>query len=95
MPEEQPPLGLEAVAELGVVRHLLPLVAEASAAGTSGFQTGLGVADLCCTRHPRKPGDGRTLGAVDLELDEFVAVDAHGPGGVDLGDHSAFHSKTP
>ena len=55
----------------------------------SGFQTGLGVADAVLDAAVAQSGDRRALGAVDLELDEFVAVDPDRPGGVDLGDRAA------
>jgi hypothetical protein len=38
---------------------------------------------------PEEPDHGRPVRAVDLELDELVAVDPHRPAGVDLGDHAA------
>jgi muconate cycloisomerase len=36
-----------------------------------------------------QPGDGAAVRTVDLELDQLVAVDPHGPGGVDLGGDAA------
>ena len=39
--------------------------------------------------------DGAAVRAVDLELDELLAVDAHGPAGVDLRDHAAVELEDP
>ena len=58
-------------------------------AGRSGFHTGFGVVARCWTRQSRRPGDRAALGAVDLELDQLVAVDPHRPGRVDLRDDAA------
>ena len=47
----------------------------------------------CWTRQSPQPGDRAALGAVDLELDQLVAVDPHRPGGVDLGDDAAVAAR--
>src|SRR5690606_1400870 len=87
--EEQLPLGLEAVVEVLVVGDLLPLVAEDLGGGDVRVPHRLGGDGAVLDAAGAQAGDGGAFGAVDLELDEFVAVDAHGPGGVDLGDDAA------
>ncbi|CAK7284401.1 hypothetical protein SGPA1_30274 [Streptomyces misionensis JCM 4497] len=89
VPEEQLPLGLEAVVELPVVRHPLPLVAEALGGGEVGVPDRLGGGGAVLDAALAQPRDGRALRAVDLELHQFVAVDADRPGGVDLRDRTA------
>ena len=57
--------------------------------GRSGFQTGIGVVAAVLDAALAQAGDGAAVRAVDLELDELVAVDAHAPRRVDLGDDAA------
>jgi hypothetical protein len=40
------------------------------------------------SRTPRTPCDGAALGAVELELDQLIAVNPHAPGRVDRGDNT-------
>ncbi|CAM5581020.1 hypothetical protein STENM223S_10907 [Streptomyces tendae] len=69
--------------------HLLPLVAEDLGGGDvrvpDRLRGGRAVLDAAAPQ----ARDRGALGAVDLELHQFVAVDAHRPGGVDLGDRAA------
>ena len=89
VPQEQLPLRLEAVVELGVVRDLLPLVAEDLGGGEVGVPDRLGGGRAVLDAAVAQARDRGALGAVDLELDQLVAVDADRPGGVDLGDGAA------
>ena len=59
---------------------------KSSVAGRSGFHTGFGVVRAVLDAAVAQARDRAALGAVDLELDQLVAVDPHRPGGVDLGD---------
>src|SRR5699024_1336563 len=84
--QELLPLGLEAVLLLGVRRHLQPLVAERLGGRQVRVPHRLrGVRPLLghAVAQARDRGPVR---AVHLELHQLVPVDAHRPGGVDLGD---------
>lgn len=89
VPQEQLPLRFESVVELGVVGDLLPLVAEGVGGRDVGVPDRLGGGGPVLDTAVAQPGDSRALRPVDLELDQFVTVDTHGPGGVDLGDGTA------
>src|SRR5699024_495864 len=84
--DELLPLCLEPVVQFGVLRNFQPLVAER----LGGRQVRVphrfgGLRTLLC-HAAAQPCDGRAMRAVHLELHELVTVDAHCPGGVDLGD---------
>ncbi|CAH1690697.1 hypothetical protein CHELA40_50002 [Chelatococcus asaccharovorans] len=83
------PLGLEAIVVDLVVRHLVPLVREFHGLRLIGVPHRPRGVHAVLGEAARETGHGRAMRAVDLESDEIVALHAHGPGGVDLGDDAA------
>src|SRR4029453_6994398 len=69
-----------------VGRNFLPLAAEGFGDGQIRVPDGLGGVGALLRNALVQTGDGGTVRAVDLELNQFVAVDPNSPGGVDLAD---------
>ena len=87
--QELLPLQFETVVQIGVRGYLEPLVTKSLGDREIRIPHGFrGVCTLLGDTAPQ-PGHGRTVGSVDLELDEFVAVHPHRPGRVDLRDDAA------
>ena len=84
--EELLPLALKPLSNSSLSGTSSQSAAKSWVVGRSGFQTGFGVAARGWIAAAAQAGDGAAVGAVDLELDQLVAVDADGPGGVDLRD---------
>ena len=61
----------------------------------SGFHTGFGRGVAGLDAAVEQPGDGAAVGAVDLELDQLLAVDPDRPAGVELRDHAAVELEHP
>src|SRR5699024_10977114 len=71
-----------------VVGYGLPLVAVPGVVGEVGVPHGLRGGGAVLDTAVAQPRHGASLGAVDLELHEFVTVHTHVPGGVDLRDEA-------
>ena len=87
--DELLPLDLEAVLDGVVVRHVHPVGGVVVGVGQVGVPGRLrgGVARL--DPAAEQACDGAAVRAVDLELDELLAVDPHRPAGVELRDHAS------
>lgn len=73
------PLQLEAVIKFSVGRNFLPLAAEGFGDGQVRVPDRLGSVGALLRNALVQTGDGGTVRAVDLELNQFVAVHADGP----------------
>src|SRR5258705_6957488 len=93
--QEELPLGFEAVVKGLIIRHVLPVLAK-----VEGI-VNVRIPDRSRRIHsmlgPALPqaGDSAARRAVYLQAEEFVAVDAKRPRGVDLRDDAAVELKRP
>src|ERR1035441_9358894 len=89
MTEKHLPLHLECVVELGVVRHFGPLIAELEWVWQVGIPHGARRIDAMLNLAFAQSCNGAAFGSIDVKVEEFVAVDARYPGGVDLREDAA------
>ena len=91
--QEQLPLGFEAVVKRLIIRHVLPVLAEVE--GVFDIRVpdrSRCIHSMLCPALPQA-GDGAAQRTVHLEAEEFIAVDAKRPRGVDLRDDTAVKLK--
>ena len=93
VPEEQLPAGAIAVARRLDIRHLLPLLVEEHWLRALRVEEGLRRSDQRLHEAAVQPAYRRPSGAVDLDLQEIVALDPACPGRADLRQNAARQLK--
>src|SRR5665213_474902 len=89
MTEKHFPLHLECVVELGVIRNFGPLIAELEWIRQVGIPYGARRIDAMLNLAVAQSRNGAAFGPIHVKIEEFVAVDARYPGGVDLREDAA------
>src|SRR5271170_6906802 len=93
--QEQLPLDFEPVVEDLIVRNLLPVLPKAEGVFDVWVPDRSRRVDAMLRSTFTKAGNGAAECAVHLQAEEFIAVDAKRPGGVDLRNDTAIEFKRP
>ena len=90
VPEEHLPLHFEGVIEGAVIGDFFPLRAEVNRIGNVGIPDRLRRIDAVLGFAVTQAADGAAFSAIHLHFEKLVAIDAHGPGGIELRDDAVF-----
>src|SRR5215831_12862665 len=90
MPEKKLPLGLESVLECLVLRYLLPVAKEIVCVRNIRVPDRPGRLDAVLHLAIPKSRDCASVHSINLKAEQFVPVDTHAPGGIDLRDYAVF-----
>src|SRR6516165_8271445 len=90
MPEKQLPLSLESVLERLVLRYLMPVTKEIVCVRYIRVPNRPGRLDAVLDLAIPKSRDCASVHSINLKAEQFVPVDTHAPGRIDLRDYAVF-----